>query len=174
MEKEKIIIFEGAQGVGKTTITNTLRHLMPHTNLYRLSGTEDKSVEGKNKAIKMYKSLLAHMKTLEGCSINLLFDRLFFSEEAYCRLGYKEYLFTDVYKELLKELSEMDFEIYYIVLYLEDENEFEKRLKRENKGDVKYAKFSLENSVKQQRVYLELADEIEKEYPNIHVIRCSN
>ena len=39
------------------------------------------------------------MKTLENASINLLFDRTFFSEEVYCRLGFKEYSFTDVYEK---------------------------------------------------------------------------
>ena len=36
MKKEKIIIVEGPQGAGKTTITDYLRNTLPYTNLYIL------------------------------------------------------------------------------------------------------------------------------------------
>ena len=114
------------------------------------------------------------MKTLENESINLLFDRTFFSEEVYCRLGYKEYTFSDVYEDLLKNLSSLDFEIYFISLYLSDEDEFERRLAREKKADIKYAKFNKENSINQQNTYLKIADEISEKYPNIHVVKFDN
>lgn len=171
MANSKIIIVEGAQGVGKTTITDFIRNSVPYTNLYRLGGTADSSPTGKEKSRKMYLGLLDYMKTLENTSINLLFDRTFFSEEVYCRLGFKEYSFTDVYKELLSKLAKLDFEIYYITLYLSDETEFELRLGREGKADIKYAKFKKESSVSQQNVYLSLADEVETNFPNIHVIK---
>ena len=45
MANSKIVIVEGPQGVGKTTITDFLRHSMKYTNLYRLSGTSDSSKE---------------------------------------------------------------------------------------------------------------------------------
>ena len=35
MANSKIIIVEGAQGAGKTTITDYIRHAIPYTNLYR-------------------------------------------------------------------------------------------------------------------------------------------
>lgn len=38
MEKSKIIIVEGPQGTGKTTLTNYLRENIPGSNLYRLHG----------------------------------------------------------------------------------------------------------------------------------------
>ncbi|MBR6504393.1 MAG: hypothetical protein IKT41_01510, partial [Clostridia bacterium] len=158
MANSKIIIVEGAQGAGKTTITDFLRHSVKHTNLYRLTGTSDSTKEGLKKATVMYDNLLAYMKTLENLNINLLFDRTFFTEENYCRLGYKEYSFTEVYNKLLDELSKLDFEIYYITLYLEDESLFEKRLNREGKAVVEYAKFAAKNSIEQQRVYLQMAD----------------
>lgn len=56
----------------------------------------------KQKLKKMYVDLLDYMKKLENMSVNLLFDRTFFTEEIYCRLGFKEYTFTDVYRKLLK------------------------------------------------------------------------
>ena len=174
MANSKIIIIEGAQGAGKTTITDFLRHSIKYTNLYRLTGTSDSSPEGKKKAEIMYKNLLSYMKTLENLNINLLFDHTFFSEEAYGRLGYKEYSFTDVYENLLEELSQMDFDIYYITLYVENENLFEERIKREGKAEPKYAKFTAQNSINQQRVYLKMAEEIKEKYPNIHVVNIEN
>lgn len=174
MANSKIIIVEGAQGAGKTTITDFLRYAIKYTNLYRLTGTSDSSEEGKRKATVMYKNLLSYMKTLENLNINLLFDRTFFTEEIYCRLGFKEYSFTDVYEELLEELSKMDFDIYYITLYLEDESLFERRIKREGKAVPDYAKFKAESSINQQRAYLKMAEEVKAKYLNINVVNIEN
>ncbi len=66
------------------------------------------------------------------------------------------------------------FDIYYITLYLKNENEYIERLKRDGKAVFKGAEFKAENSIKQQRVYLEMAEEIKKEYPNIKVANISN
>ena len=174
MANSKIIIVEGAQGAGKTTVTDFLRYAIKYTNLYRLTGTADSSVEGKRKATQMYWNLLKYIKTLENLNINLLFDRTFFTEEIYCRLGFKEYSFTDVYEGLLEELSKMDFDIYYLTVYLKDEELFENRIAREGKAVPKYASFKVESSIKQQRAYLEMAQEIMKKYPNINVINIEN
>lgn len=174
MANSKIIIVEGAQGAGKTTVTDFLRYAVKYTNLYRLTGTADSSKEGKKKATIMYKNLLSYMKTLENLNINLLFDRTFFTEEIYCRLGFKDYSFTDVYEKLLEELSKMDFEIYYITLYLKDESQFEQRLAREGKAVPEYAKFKAESSINQQKEYLKMAEEVEEKYPNINVVNIQN
>lgn len=174
MANSKLIIVEGAQGAGKTTVTDYIRHSLKYTNLYRLCGTSDSSPEGKRKAKEMYVDLLEYMEKLANKSINLLFDRTFFTEENYCRLGKKEYSFTDVYNELLDRFSKMDFEIFYITLYLENENEYEKRLDRKGKAVPEYAKFELENSIKQQREYLKMAEEIKQKYSNINVVNLKN
>lgn len=174
MANSKIIIVEGAQGAGKTTVTDFLRYAVKYTNLYRLTGTSDSSIEGKKKATIMYDNLLNYMKTLENLSINLLFDRTFFTEEIYCRLGFKDYSFTDVYERLVEELSKMDFKIFYFTLYLKDEGQFEERLAREGKAVPKYAKFKAESSINQQREYLKMAEEIKQKYPNINVVNIQN
>lgn len=174
MANSKIIIVEGPQGVGKTTITDYIRHAIPYTNLYRLSGTADTTIAGKEKARIMYEDLVEYIGKLQNKSINLLFDRTFFTEEIYCRLGFKEYTFTDVFDNLLDKLAKMDFEIYYITLYLSDEDEFVKRLDREGKTKVKYTDFNKQSSVKQQSEYLKLAEEIKKKYKNINVINIDN
>ncbi len=174
MANSKLIVVEGAQGAGKTTVTDYIRNTMNYTNLYRLCGTSDPSEEGKKKTTIMYRDLLEYVSKLENCSINLLFDRTFFTEENYCRLGYKEYSFSDIYDELLEKFSKLDFKIYYVTLYLEDESVFEKRLDRKGKVELDYLKFKSENSIKQQREYLKMAEEIKQKYPNIQCINIEN
>lgn len=174
MANSKIIIVEGAQGAGKTTITDYIRHAIPYTNLYRLSGTADSKPTGRAKSEKMYIDLVDYIEKLQNMSINLLFDRTFFTEEIYCRLGFKEYTFSDIYEKLLNRLANMDFEIYYITLYLSDENEFEKRLNRAGKAKNAYAKFNKQSSINQQNAYLKMADEIAEKYPQINVVKLDN
>lgn len=171
MTRSKIIIVEGPQGVGKTTITDHIRNSIPYTNLYRLYGTSDATITGKTKSEHMYNSLMNYIETLKNMDVNLVFDRTFFSEEIYCRLGFKQYSFTDIYEKLLKELATLDFDIYYITLYLGDTSKYEERLSRKGKAKVKYAKFDIDSSVKQQNEYLKMADEIEKKYKTIKVIK---
>ncbi len=174
MSNSKIIIVEGPQGVGKTTITDFIRNIVPYTNLYRLSGTSDSSKSGKIKSKKMYADLIEYIEKLQNMSINLLFDRTFFTEEIYCRLGLKDYSFTDEYAKLIDRLSKMDFEIYYITLYLDDTEVYEKRLKRSGKAVVKYSKFDKNNSINQQEEYLKMADEIKENYPQIKVYKVNS
>ena len=174
MANSKLIVVEGAQGAGKTTITDYLRHSIKYTNLYRLSGTADSTITGLEKAKEMYEDLLEYMKKLENKSINMLFDRTFFTEENYCRLGKKEYSFTEVYNNLLEKFSKLDFEIFYITLYLQDESLYEKRILREGKAVPEYAKFTAENSINQQREYLKMADEIKSKYKEINVVNIAN
>ena len=174
MANSKLIIVEGPQGAGKTTTTDFLRHTLSYTNLYRLSGTADSSKTGLKKATDMYETLLDYMKTLENLSINLVFDRTFFTEENYCRLGKKEYSFTEEYNKLLERFSKLDFDIYYITLYLEDESKYAERLARNGKATFATSKFGIENSISQQRVYLEMAKEIAEKYPNINVLNIKS
>ena len=174
MANSKLIVVEGAQGAGKTTITDFLRQSLSYTNLYRLCGTSDSTKTGLKKATDMYETLLDYVKNLENLSINLVFDRTFFTEENYCRLGKKEYSFTEEYNKLLERFSKLDFEIYYITLYLEDEKLYNERLKRDNKAIFKNSAFGVENSINQQRVYLEMANEIKEKYPNINVINVKS
>lgn len=174
MANSKLIIVEGPQGAGKTTITDFLRNSLSYTNLYRLCGTSDITLSGKNKAEEMYDNLNDYIKKMENKSVNMVFDRTFFSEENYCRLGKKEYTFTDVYNRLLEDFSKLDFEIYYITLYLRDESLYNERLNREGKAIFKGSNYKAENSINQQRVYLEMAEEIKQKYPNINVVNVAN
>lgn len=157
--KSKCIIVEGPQGCGKTHLVNYLRENIPASNLYRLSGQADKSEKGKEKSKKMYYALLNYMQEIEDSDINLVFDRIFFTEEVYCKLGYKDYSFDDVYKELLEMLGKLNYDVYYISLYLKDVNIYEIRLKREHHN---YQDFSLDNSINQQNTYESLLHDIKK------------
>lgn len=174
MANSKLIVVEGAQGAGKTTVTDFIRHSLSYTNLYRLCGTSDTTKEGKKKAEDMYIDLLEYIKKMENKSINLLFDRTFFTEENYCRLGKKDYTFYDVYEKLLEDFSKLDFDIYYITLYLRDTKKYSSRLDRKDKAKFKNSEFNVENSINQQRVYLEMAEEIKEKYPNIKVVNIAN
>ena len=104
----KCIIVEGPQGCGKTNLTNNLRDNIAASNLYRLTGNKDKTITGKEKSTKMYYALLNYIKELEHTDVNLIFDRTFFTEQVYAKLGYKDYDFTDVYEDLLKIFGELD------------------------------------------------------------------
>lgn len=167
--KDTIIIVEGPQGVGKTTFTNYLREKIPATDLYRLTGIKDKTETGYPKIKKKYLKLLEYIENCED--VNMIFDRTFFSEEVYSRLGFKPYSFHEIYEELLDKLDKLDFDIYLVVLYLQNSREYETRIQRD-KGV--YQKFSVESSIKQQIEYLKLANEVEKQTKNIKVIRFSN
>ena len=168
MKKSKIIVVEGPQGTGKTTLANFFRENLSSSNLYRLSGQKDKTLTGKKYSIIMYDALIEYLQEMQVVPMDIIFDRTFFTEEVYGRLGYKEYSFTDEYQRLVKKFDELDYEIYYISLYLKDVELFRQRLARESHHN--YQSFSLENSVNQQNVYKEIADELEQN-TNIKVIR---
>ena len=174
MANSKLIVVEGPQGAGKTTITDFFRYSLSYTNLYRLCGTSDSSPTGRQKSKEMYENLLEYIKKMENKNINLVFDRTFFTEEVFCRLGFKEYSFTDIFEKLLEKLAKMDFDIYYITLYLSNESLYKTRLDRSGKALYNTSSFDAENSIAQQREYLKMADEIKEKYPNINVINIAN
>ena len=59
-------------------------------------------------------------------------------------------------------------------MYLENENEYVERLKRDGKAVFKGAELKAENSKKQQKIYLEMSDEIKAKYPNVNVLNVAN
>ena len=167
--RDKIIIVEGPQGVGKTTFTNYLREKMASTDLYRLTGIKDKTETGHQKIKVKYEKLLEYMQVCKD--VNLLFDRTFFTNEVYSRLGFLQYSFSNTFEELLQKLNALDFDIYLIILYLNDTNIYEKRIQR-NKHS--YQEFKVESSIHQQNEYLQLADEVSKKAKNVKVIKFAN
>lgn len=168
MEKSRMVIVEGPQGTGKTTLSNYLRDNMAGSNLYRLSGQKDKSIKGLNYSITMYDALLDYLNTMQNIPMDMIFDRTFMTEEVYARLGYKEYSFTEKYKNLVEKLNLLKYDIYYFSLYLNNVELFRERLARDSHHN--YQDFSVQNSIDQQNMYLKISDELEK-YDNINVIR---
>ena len=53
---------------------------------------------------------------------------------------------------------------------MEDTSRFEKRIKRDK---CEYQKFEVESSIRQQKAYLELADEIKNNTKNIKVVKIN-
>lgn len=149
----RIIIVEGPQGTGKTTLTNFLRDNISSSNLYRFSGQKEKGKEGLKYSIKMYKAFLDYLKDIEDIPMDIILDRSFFSEEVYANLGYKDYSFTDIYNELLDQFVKLNYQMYYINLYLKNVDLYEERLKRIHHN---YHAFSKDSSFKQQEEYLKL------------------
>lgn len=167
MEKSKIIIVEGPQGTGKTTLANYLRENIPSSNLYRLAGQKDKTETGKMISKKMYMAMQEYMSKMQGIPMDLIFDRTFFTEQIYASLGYKDYSFDDVFYLLLDALDSLNFDVYFVNLYLENTEIYRERLDRETHHN--YHTFSLESSVAQQNAYLKLAEYI-KNNTDINVI----
>lgn len=166
--KSKMIIIEGPQGTGKSMLANYLRDNLAGSNLYRLSGQKDKTETGKELSTKMYDgALIPYLQVMQDVPMDLIFDRTFFSEEVYANLGYKEYSFHDVYEKLLLKLSKLNYEIYFINLYLENTELFKERIVRNHHN---YQKFSVTNSSNQQDEYLIISKYIREKYPHIHVL----
>lgn len=167
MEKNKMIIVDGPQGTGKTTLTNFLRDNISGANLYRLSGQKDKTMQGLKYSTTMYNALLDYLTVMQDIPMHIIFDRTFITEEVYSRLGYKAYSFTNQYNNLLERINSLKYEIYYFSLYLEDINLYASRIVRESHHN--YQAFSLENSANQQKIYMEISNELKK-YNKIKVI----
>lgn len=167
----RLIVVEGPQGTGKSTLANYFRDNIPSSNLYRLSGQKDKTITGKNISKKMYNTLLDYLKNMQEIPMDLIFDRTFFTEEVYARLGYKEYSFTDVYEDLLNKFLKLNYDIYFINLYLENTKLFEQRLKRVHHN---YQSFSIDNSVNQQNVYRDIADDLKMKGVTVENLAMDN
>jgi len=160
MKKEKIIVIEGLQGSGKTWLARYIKQILGASNLYHLAGTSDNTITGLYKSRNMHINLLKYIKTLEGCSLNLIFDRIFITEQVYSQIGYKDYDFTSSYNNLLKDFYGLDFEIILILLTITDIKELARRLgirilktdvSRKGLGDSEY---NVSESIKQQNEYI--------------------
>jgi thymidylate kinase len=71
MKMSKMIIVEGPQGTGKTTLTNYLRDNLSSSNLYRLSGQKDKTITGKDYSKKMYYALIEYLEKMQQIPMDI-------------------------------------------------------------------------------------------------------
>jgi thymidylate kinase len=164
--RQKLIIVEGPQGVGKTTVTNWLRENLKYSNLFRLTGLPDKSIDGKVKCFMQHANLIEYLfKQMELCEFNAILDRSFFTEYVYCKLGYKPYTFdeeTNLMCESLQRLSKR-VNVFILSLTVRD-NEYETRLKRDK---FEYVKFDQGESIRQAEEYSKIFKEVSEEYKGI-------
>lgn len=170
--KPNLIIVEGAQGVGKGTITNMLREKIPYSTLMRLSGIEDKTKQtGLEKVYRMRSNELKFIHDCVDCETTFILDRSHITEKVYCNLGYKEYDFiyeANILNEDLNLLTDK-YNVHIIVLVLSDTDKFQDRLKRD-KAEVEYSRFNISNSIAQQQQYLIEILNIAEQYPDINCI----
>ena len=85
--------------------------------------------------------------------------------------------------DLLKEVSNPNCDVVSILrksliishkLDLKDTEKYSTRLDRKGKAKFKNSEFGVQNSINQQKVYLEIAEEIKEKYPNIKVVNIEN
>ena len=166
MKKSRIIMVEGPQGVGKTTLVEYLRENIPSCDLFRLSGIKDKTSLGLEKNKTRYRALFSYLSSVSWADIDVVFDRCFASEQVYSSLGFKDYDFGKEFKALAEIFNNLDYDIYYINLYIEDQSVYQKRIERDSHHG--YIAFSLQNCINQQNAYREVSDYF-KTLPNIKV-----
>lgn len=158
-----ILIIEGAQGVGKTSVTTKLREQIPYSNLCRLSGMRDKTPAGGQKILQYYKEFIEFLKRTKDTEFTYIFDRFFFTEMVYCSLGITQYPWTAEYKQLLSSMYELvqDSTKIFLILLTAKEETFKERLSiRGEKVQHANIEFTAQNSVKQQEVFKALYDDV--------------
>ena len=168
--KNKLMIVVGPHGVGKTHLTDYIRDNLESCNLYRLSGHADKTANGLKYSQKMYEAFFNYLESMAFVPVTILLDSFFMTEELLARLGEKDYSFTEDYYAFLERLNALEYEIYYIELYLENTDHYQKRI--QSRKHHNYFPISAEKSVKEQKGYEEITKEVEA-YSNIHVIRLA-
>lgn len=152
MEKKHLIIVEGAQGAGKTTITNALREQIPYTNLMRLSGIKD----GNPLSVGALRLHELNLLKKSAPYINFILDRCYITEQVYARLGFKEN-FDKEYEVLNNELVKLSrfYHVTFIIL-IGNKESFKQRLLNREKAQHANVQFGVDNSIKQQSEYLRL------------------
>lgn len=162
--KPFIIIVEGPQGVGKTTLTNWLRDNYKYCELMRLTGSAPISKELHEKVGLEY-----HIGALERCEnlvamgcFNVIMDRSYFSEAVYAVLykGYNPFDGLMNYCQILGDIATRQDVNILIINLKGTEDFFEKSLKR-NKPDYQDVKYGVETSIAQQDMYERLMRQAE-------------
>lgn len=150
---KNLIIVEGAQGVGKGTITTALRERLTSTNLMRLAGLPITSTA--ELVFENRRNEMAFMQYSEG--LNWVLDRSYITDLIYQKMGKKPYTYSyfSTYRDKLdNQLMYLTFKYnVYLVLLKASENEFVRRLYRPNKAAYENMAFSAKSSMTQQHFY---------------------
>jgi thymidylate kinase len=182
----KLIVIEGARGVGKSTYVQKLRNTIPSTMVMQLTGIE-KTKDEYNDTCNHYYSLMDFLEEETDIPYTLVLDRFFFSECVMSKL-YKDYDFTSSFDSLCFMLSKSNIDLTLVLLTLNDDTEgdtvfsnskelFEERLQRPDKVEYQNLKYKAEASIKEQELYKEIVHKFKEDYKdckNIKVLELSN
>lgn len=178
LEKPYLIIVEGPQGSGKTTITNELREIMTSTNLFRLSGCKSEDAIMPYRYHNTVFDMIEKMGIM-GIDNDIVMDRSFMSEWVYTMCGYKKDREVNSFNDFGYALHDKLIEIshYYnvaVVLLMADEDTYNHRLRRDK---PEYAtEFNAQNSMAQQDMYRKISFMMDNRYymDNIRFVFHSN
>jgi thymidylate kinase len=166
--KRKLIIIEGGIGSGKSSLSYLLRENMKHTTMISLSSIyDDTSVNN----FLYHTNILNMLQDVDGS--NFILCRSFLSNEIMSRLGHKSYDNKQNYDWLLDKLKFLNtyyYDVEFIILATTKE-EYEKRLSKRNK--FKLIEHTVNEAMEQQRLYLNIADELREYGFNVAVYNNS-
>ena len=170
--KSSFILVEGAQGVGKSSLTSALREYMPSTTLVRLSGLK------KNNAMLAYKyhfNMLEMVKQNANTGMNFVFDRSYLSEQVYCQMGFKQHSFEKESSDLgCKLVTLSDAYNIHVVVLQASKGVLATRLLRD-KPQYNDIAFDVEKSFKQTGFYISCAYRLTKfQEISIHILDTTN
>lgn len=177
MKKPKLIIVEGSQGSGKTTVTNYLRENITSTNLFRLSGCKSDDLSMPYKYHKELLETCVRMGEM-GVDNNIVFDRSYLSEWIYRILGYKNTDMTEFndygwsLSSVLNDLTKY-YNVILVPLYVSNNNTYIERLMRD-KPTYNTTIFSVENSIIQEDSYIDLCEEIVSTFTDIRLLKFNS
>ena len=156
MGKPKLIVFEGAPGVGKSTITRMFREKMKNTSLISESSIPNASPL---MSFTYHASLYNMIYDMRKTNASFILDRCHLSQKVYCELGHVDFSFNEETKMLNEKVNLLckHYDVYFILLCA-NANEYEERLKRDK---AQYIKHSVDESRKQQLTYMQTFAELE-------------
>ena len=147
----RVIVIEGARGVGKTTLSCLLRDRIEYSSLLKLCGLPKCKGE-KERVYQYHKAVIEYVRNISklNSESTLILDRSMLSEEVMSFL-YKDYSFTEEMLQLLSQLNSIS-ELKIIILKLDDKKELEERLNR-NKVEYYNISYDIEKSLREQSKY---------------------
>ena len=163
-KKQSILFIHGAQGSGKSTVTNRLREKMTHTTLLRLAGVPSQQEGADRQSLRYHVAMLEAVNQAYGTGMNFIFDRSYLCEKVYANLGFKPHSFEKEIKVITTGIKElvMRYNIYYVLLTASEET-FKERLNREGKAVFESVYFDSSNSIAQQEEYLNEFEDLPEE-----------
>ena len=174
----KLIIVEGPKGVGKSTITNWLREVVPHSELIRMTGVPYTDRDDLINANEIrYNALIGYLRSISKCGLNIILDRMWISENVYSSI-FNRYEFNGELGYLygrLEWLAKDEYDVIILNLQLGDVQVYEDRLRNRHKHAHMGIKFDGQQSMKEENEYKEVIRGIEyaSKYIDIYDIDMS-